>query len=151
VRADRVIGHLETVRLGRWMLTALVTPGHTPGCTSWSGTATVEGAALTFVSVCSLSVLPGYRLVGGDATFPGMGQAYCRSVATLRALRPEIFLAPHGGFIDLEEKRTALLRGDARAFVDPDGYRDYLDGAAASIERTLAEQGHVGGCATPVR
>lgn len=151
VRADRVVGHRETVRVGRWTLTAQVTPGHTPGCTSWSGTATVQGASLAFVSVCSLSALPGYRLVGSDATFPGMGEAYCRSVATLRGLRPEIFLAPHGSFIDLEEKRAALLRGDARAFVDPEGYRSYVDRAAAAIERTLAEQGHAGGCAALAR
>jgi metallo-beta-lactamase class B len=147
VTADRVIEHLGTVRLGGWTLAAQVTPGHTPGCTSWSGTATIEGAPLTFVSVCSLSVLPGYRLVGREATFPGMGEAYCRSVATLRGLAPDVFLAPHGGFIDLEEKLSGLRRGDRRAFVDPEGYREYVDGAAASIERTLAEQGHAGGCA----
>ena len=147
VRADRVIEHLGTVQLGGWSLTAQVTPGHTPGCTSWSGRATIEESTLTFVSVCSLSVLPGYRLVGSEATFPGMGEAYCRSIATLRSLAPEIFLAPHGGFIDLEEKLVALRSGDRRAFVDPEGYRDYVDGAAASIERTLAEQGHAGGCA----
>lgn len=146
VRADRVIEHLGTVGLGGWTLTAQVTPGHTPGCTSWSGRATIEESSLMFVSVCSLSVLPGYRLVGSE-TFPGMGEAYCRSVVTLRRLAPEIFLAPHRGFIDLEEKLVALRSGDRRAFVDPEGYRDYVDGAAASIERTLAEQGHTGGCA----
>jgi metallo-beta-lactamase class B len=148
VRADRVIEHLGTVESGRWTLTAQVTPGHTPGCTSWSGQATVEGADLTFVSVCSLSVLPGYRLVGPEATFPGMGEAYCRSIATLRGLAPDLFLAPHGGFIDLEEKLAALRRGERSAFVDPEGYREYVERAAATIERTLAEQGHAGGCAT---
>jgi metallo-beta-lactamase class B len=148
VRADRVIEHLGTVQLGGWALTAQVTPGHTPGCTSWSGRATIEGASLAFVSVCSLTILPGYRLVGRDPTFPGMGEAYCRSVATLRGLEPDIFLAPHGSFIDLDEKLADLRRGERRAFVDPVGYREYVDGAAASIERTLAEQGHAGGCAT---
>ena len=148
VRADRVIQHQETVRSGGWTLTAHVTAGHTPGCTSWSGTATIGGAPLTFVSVCSLSVLPGYRLVGGDATFPGMGAAYCRSVALLRSLTPDIFLAPHGSFIDLEAKLAALRRGEPRAFVDAEGYRDYVERAAAAIERALTEQGHTGGCAT---
>jgi metallo-beta-lactamase class B len=147
VRADRVVEHRGTVRLGGWTLTAQVTPGHTPGCTSWSGRAAIEGDSLSFVSVCSLSVLPGYRLVGSETTFPGMGEAYCRSIDTLRGLAPEIFLAPHGGFIDLEEKLAALRGGNRRAFVDPEGYREYVDDAAAAIERTLAEQGHDGGCA----
>jgi metallo-beta-lactamase class B len=151
VGADRIVEHRGTVRLGRWALTAQVTPGHTPGCTSWSGRATIEGTPATFVSVCSLSVLGFYRLVGPDATFPGMGEAYCRSVATLRGLAPDIFLAPHGSFIDLEEKLSALRSGHSRAFVDPEGYRSYVDRAAAAIESTLAEQGHTGGCAALVR
>jgi metallo-beta-lactamase class B len=151
VRADRVIGHRETVRVGRWTLTAQVTPGHTPGCTSWSGTATIGGAPVTFVSVCSLSVLGFYRLVGPDATFPGMGEAFCRSVETLRGLSPDLFLAPHGSFIDLEEKLAALRGGNARAFVDPEGYRSWVDRAAATIESTLADQGHTGGCTALVR
>jgi metallo-beta-lactamase class B len=104
-----------------------------------------------FVSVCSLSVLPGYRLIGPDATFPGMGEAFCRSVETLRGLSPDLFLAPHGSFIDLEEKLPALRSGNARAFVDPEGYRSWVDRAAATIESTLAEQGQAGGCATLLR
>jgi metallo-beta-lactamase class B len=151
VRADRIIGHRETVSLGRWTLTAQVTPGHTPGCTSWSGTARVEGTPVTFVSVCSLSVLGFYRLVGPDATFPDMGEAFCRSVETLRGLSPDLFLAPHGSFIDLEEKLPALRSGNARAFVDPEGYRSWVDRAAATIESTLTEQGHTGGCTALVR
>jgi hypothetical protein len=33
------------------------------------------------------------------------------------------------------------------AFVERERYRSYLDTAERNIERTLAEQGHVGGCA----
>ena len=61
VRADRTIGHLDTVELGPWTLTAQLTPGHTAGCTSWSGRATIGGEPVMFVSVCSLSVLPGFQ------------------------------------------------------------------------------------------
>ncbi len=148
VRADRTIGHLATVELGPWTLTAQVTAGHTPGCTSWSGTATIGGAPVAFVSVCSLSVLPGFQLVEAAPTYPGMGAAYCRSLAILEALRPDLFLAPHGSFIDLGNKAASLKRGNARAFVDPDGYLAYLERARGSIERTLVDQGHSGGCAS---
>jgi metallo-beta-lactamase class B len=150
IHADLVIEHRGTVQLGGWTLTAQVTPGHTPGCTSWSGDATIEGAPVSFAFVCSLSVLGGYRLIGRDQTFPGMGAAYCNSLATLRALTPDLFLAPHAGFIDLDEKLPRLRAGDRRAFVDPEGYRAYLDAAAENIEDTLREQGHMGGCATLV-
>ena len=148
IQADVIMDHLDTVQIGQWTLTAQLTPGHTPGCTSWSGSATIRGEELTFAFVCSLSVLGFYRLVGPEATFPGMAEAYCRSVATLRGLSPDIFLAPHTGWMNADEKIARLWLGDRRAFVDPDGYREWVEDAAANIEETLAEQGHVGGCAS---
>jgi metallo-beta-lactamase class B len=150
IHADRTIAHLETVRVGGWTLTAQLTPGHTPGCTSWTGNASIRGGEFGFAVVCSLSVLGFYRLVGPDATFPGMAEAYCRSVATLRGLSPDIFLAPHAGWMNADEKVARLSLGDPRAFVDPEGYREWVEEAAeaaANIEEALAEQGHVGGCA----
>lgn len=150
VAPDRIVGHLDTVTLGSTTLTAHVTAGHTPGCTTWSGIVHVEGRPTTFVSVCSLTVLPGYRLVGSEETYPGIGEDFCRSVRDLRALTPDIFLAPHGSFFGLDDKAGALAAGDRGAFVDPDRYVAYLDQAEESIERTLAEQGLVGGCATLV-
>ena len=146
-RVERTIRHLDTVELGPWRLTAHVTPGHTAGCTSWSGDVTIEGRSYGFVSVCSLSVLGNYRLVGEGATYEGQGRDYCASLAHLRTLSPEVFLAPHGSFYGLEEKLAARRAGDALAFVERERYVRYLDNAEQSIERALAEQGHGGGCA----
>jgi len=147
-RPDRTVRHLETVVLGPWRLTAHVTPGHTAGCTSWSGDVMIEGRPYSFVSVCSLSVLGSYRLVGPEATYEGQGRDYCRSLAHLRTLEPDVFIAPHGSFYGLRDKLAAREAGDALAFVERERYARYLDQAEASIERTLAEQGHIGGCAT---
>jgi len=147
----RTVRHLETVSLGGLTLTAHVTPGHTPGCTSWGGTVTIAGAARSFVSICSLSVLGNYRLVGDAPTYPGQGRDYCSSVAYLRTVEPDVFLAPHGSFFGLEEKRAALRAGDATAFVERERYRRFLADAERSIERALAEQGHPGGCAAFTR
>jgi metallo-beta-lactamase class B len=111
---------------------------------------TIEGAASSWLVVCSLSVLPAYRLVGPDATYPGHGADYCRSLAHLETLDPDIFLAGHGDFFGLTEKRAAQRAGDARAFVDPTRYRDYLARSSSAVEQALGAQGHVGGCATLV-
>ena len=146
-RVDRTIAHLETVTLGPWRLTAHVTPGHTAGCTTWSGDVTIEARSYRFVSVCSLSVLGNYRLVGPEATYEGQGRDYCASLAHLRSLDPEVFLAPHGSFYGIEEKLAAKAAGDALAFVERARYAAYLNNAERAIERTLAEQGHTGGCA----
>jgi metallo-beta-lactamase class B len=147
-RVDRTIRHLDTVELGPWRLTAHVTPGHTAGCTSWSGEVTIDGRSFGFISVCSLSVLGNYRLVGSGATYDGQGRDYCASLAHLRTLDPEVFLGPHGSFFGLDEKLAARRAGDALAFVESERYARYLDSAAQNIERTLAEQGHQGGCAS---
>lgn len=146
-RADRTVGHLEAVTLGPWRLTAHITPGHTAGCTSWSGEVVIEDRPYRFVSVCSLSVLGSYQLVGSDATYAGQGRDYCGSVALLRTLDPEVFLGPHGSFYGLDEKLAARRAGNALAFVETERYVRYLDTAQGAIERTLSEQGHTGGCA----
>jgi metallo-beta-lactamase class B len=145
-KAARTIGHLETVRVGDRTLTAHLTPGHTKGCTSWSGTVRIAGEESTFVSICSLTVLPGYRLAGDNPSYPGIAQDYCASVAHLRSLEPDLFLGAHGSFIGLSEKAAKLAAGDARAFVDRAGYAAYLDSSLEKIEATLAQQGHQGGC-----
>jgi len=151
VGPDRTIAHGEAVTVGPWTLTAQLTPGHTPGCTSWSGLATIDDQPVSFVSVCSLSVLDGFRLIGDDPTYPGMGGDFCESVATLDRLSPDVFLAPHASFLRMNEKLSALRAGNRLSFVDPQGYRDYLDRAWRTISRTLEEQGQLGGCSRTAR
>jgi metallo-beta-lactamase class B len=146
-KATRTLSHLEKVKVGSTELTAHFTPGHTKGCTSWSGTVKIAGKDATFVSICSLTVLPGYVLAGDQPSYPGIARDYCTSVATLRKLTPDLFLASHGSFIGLGAKVEKVRAGDARAFVDPAGYTAYLDQALQQIEKTLAEQGASGGCA----
>ncbi|REK08672.1 MAG: subclass B3 metallo-beta-lactamase [Acidobacteria bacterium] len=143
-RAARVLADGEEVRRGELRLRALATPGHTRGCTSWSFRANVDSQPVEAVLVCSLSVLPGYRLVGESASYVGIGSDFCRSLAKLEALEPELFLSNHGSFLGLETKRRELQSGVADAFVDPEGYRDYLRRARLQIEDTLREQGGQG-------
>jgi metallo-beta-lactamase class B len=146
-KATRILSHLETVKVGDRALTAHFTPGHTKGCTSWSGTLKIAGKDASFVSICSLTVLPGYVLAGDRPSYPGIARDYCSSVSHLRTLEPDVFLASHGSFIGMTDKAAKLRAGDARAFVDPAGYEAYLNGAQEKIEKTLAEQGATGGCA----
>lgn len=150
-RAARTIGHLETVRMGDIELTAHLTPGHTPGCTSWSGTVRIAGEPYTFVSICSLTVLSMYRIAGGEPTYPGQGRDFCESVAHLESLDPEIFLAAHPGWFGFGPKRRARAGGDVTAFVERERYREYLARAKAAIETRLAEEGVRGGCEALLR
>lgn len=141
VRVDRVIEDGETVRLGEIEMVANLTPGHTPGCTSWSTRVRVEGEDRTAVFICSLSILGGVRLSGPDATYSGIEEDFRRSYAVLRELDCEVFLASHSGFFDLGSK-LARLRTDpgTNPFLDPEGCSTYVDRAEARFMERLASE-----------
>ncbi|MEA2563969.1 MAG: metallo-beta-lactamase class [Acidobacteriota bacterium] len=123
VQADRLLKDGDTVTLGGSTLTAHLTPGHTAGCTTW--TMKVEG--LNAVIVCSTSVLPTMKL-GAEPSYPGIADDYARTFRTLRALPCDLFLAAHGSFYNLKEKAERLKKAKGEnPFVDPEGYRSYLD------------------------
>ena len=144
--ATRTIRHLDKVILGEQTLTAHLTPGHTRGCTTWSGEFEVDGEPVTFVSICSLTALPGYRLAGEDPSYRGIAEDFCTSIAHLRTLEADIFASTHCDWFDLSGKSAALAAGEARAFVDASEYTAFLDASQEAIERTLADQGQEGGC-----
>lgn len=123
VQVDRLVEDGDTVALGGSTLTARLTPGHTAGCTTW--TMKVDG--LDAVFVCSTSVLPMTKL-GAEPTYPGIAEDYARTFSTLRSLPCDLFLAAHGSFYNHKEKSERLKKGEGgNPFVDPDGYRSYLD------------------------
>jgi metallo-beta-lactamase class B len=132
VQADGIVADGGTVELGGTVLTAHLTPGHTRGCTTW--TTRIEGKDAVFV--CSTSA-PGYQLVG-NPRYPDIVADYRKTFALLHALPCDYFFASHGSFFGLEQKR-----GDPRRFVDPKGYRAYLDQSEAAFDRQLAGQAQV--------
>lgn len=138
---DALVGDGETVRVGDAALTAVVTPGHTPGCTSWRGTVRVAGVERSFVLVCSLSVLALYDLAGDNATYAGQADDFCRSLARLEALEADIFLSNHGGFFGLAGKAERARAGEAEAFVDPEGLPAFLVNARRAIDEARVGQG----------
>lgn len=129
IRADAFIGDNGTLTLGGVTMTAHITAGHTPGCTTWTTNAGKQQA----IFVCSASVPTGYQLAG-NAKYPGIVADYRREFATLRALHPDIFLGAHGNFFHLREKIKT------RKFVDPEGYRQFVAEAEEHFEKVLAEQ-----------
>src|SRR5262245_1875088 len=140
VTVDRRLKDGDTVELGGTTLTARVTAGHTPGCTSW----VIEVAEGTerhlAVSICSLSILRGVRLTS-EPTWPGIATNFEQSFATLRSLPCDVPLAAHGSFFDLAEKRKAQLSGvSPNPFIDPAGYRAYIDRAEARYHERIEEE-----------
>ncbi|WP_372783878.1 subclass B3 metallo-beta-lactamase [Phenylobacterium sp.] len=139
VEPDVTLKDGQTVSLGGWTLTAHITPGHTPGCTTWTFPVTVAGKVRQALDHCSSSVLPGYKL-GKTETYPGQTADYEKSFATWKKLPCEVFIASHGQFFDMKAKKAALDAGKADAFVDPEGCRSFYAKAEAAFRTELKKQ-----------
>ena len=139
VKPDAILKDGQKVTLGGWTLTAHITAGHTPGCTTWTFPVTVAGKVRQALDHCSSSVLPGYKL-GKTETYPGQTADFERSFATWKSLPCEVFIGSHGQFFDMKAKRVALDAGKADAFVDPEGCRKYYAGAEAAFRAELKKQ-----------
>jgi metallo-beta-lactamase class B len=139
LKPDAVLKEGQTVSLGGWKLTAHITPGHTPGCTTWTFPVTVAGKVRQALDHCSSTVLPGYRL-GKVETYPGQTADFEKSFATWKSLPCDLFLASHGRIYGMKAKRAALDAGKADAFVDPQGCKTFYAGAEAAFRAELKRQ-----------
>ncbi len=122
VKVDVVLKDGDVVTLGGVTLTALRTPGHTPGCASYTMRVSDQGKTYAVVFPGSTTVNPGTRLVK-NPSYPGIADDFRRTFDRLASLEPDIFLGAHASFFDLAGKRARMKTEGAAAFVDPDGYR----------------------------
>jgi metallo-beta-lactamase class B len=138
VKVDRLIDDGGEVSLGGTTITAHLTPGHTKGCTTWTMPLRVDGRTRQALFLCSLTILPRYRLTG-DRRYPQMAADFTRSYSVLHGLPCEVFLASHGSFFDLTAKRQVMLdHPDApNPFVDPAGCRAFFARGEADFHQRL--------------
>ena len=126
VEVDQIISNGESVRLGDQELTAWMTPGHTKGNTTWVTKISDDGKTYDVVFAGSPTALD-YQLVGKES-YPGIAADFEKTFSVLKRLPCDIFLSDHGTFYRLLEKREKLLRGEnPNPFVDPDGYKRFID------------------------
>ena len=136
---DRVLRDGDEVKLGGVVLKARLTPGHTKGCTTW--TMKVKDGARTrdVVIIGSPNVNPGYNLIN-DKQYPEMKQDFERTFAVLKSLSCDYFLVAHGSYFDLERKYARFKSGATNAFIDPDGYKQYVTEREQAFRRELRKQ-----------
>ena len=141
---DRVIHDGGTVSLGGVVMTAHLTPGHTRGCTTWSMTTQDGGRQYNVVFVGSATVLPQYKLLdrpGAPATYSGIEADYEKTFRVLKSLPCDVFLASHGSFYSLAQKREAMSRNPAQnPFIDPAGYQAYIVRAEGVFQTELQHE-----------
>lgn len=138
-KVDRVLKDGDEVRLGDVVLTAHLTPGHTKGCTTWSMKVKDDSKTRNVVIVGSPNVNPGYKLVD-NALYPGIAADYEKMFRVLKSLPCDYFLGAHGSYFDLETKYAKFKAGAATAFIDPDGYKNYVAEREQAFRTELAKQ-----------
>jgi metallo-beta-lactamase class B len=138
---DRVIHDGDTVTVGAVTMTAHLTPGHTRGCTTWTTVARDGVKRYNVVFVGSATVLPNYKLIdlpNAPATYPGIQADYEKTFRVLRSLPCDVFLASHGSFYSLVDKRSVMSKNPAQnPFIDPWGYQAYILRAEAAFQKEL--------------
>ncbi|PYQ50946.1 MAG: subclass B3 metallo-beta-lactamase [Acidobacteria bacterium] len=139
VEPDRLLHDGDRVTLGGSTLTAVMTPGHTPGCTTWTMTVRDKGRDYHVVIVGSPTV-PNYKLIG-NKMYPNIVNDYRHTFAKLKSLSCDVFLGAHGSYFNMQDKLARKARGDTRnLFIDPNGYRQFVAAAERDFQKELKRQ-----------
>ena len=139
VKADRILHDGDTVQLGGVTMTARLTPGHTPGCTTWTMKVR-EGSKTYDVVFYGSTTIPGFKLVG-NTNYPNIVDDFERSFRILKTLPCDIFLAPHGSFFLLEEKIKRLAKDpSSNPFIDNNGYTRIIERTEREFRAELKRQ-----------
>jgi metallo-beta-lactamase class B len=139
VKVDRVLRDGDTVRLGDVLLTAYHTPGHTRGATTWIANLVVDGKAYVVTFPDGAGFNPGYR-VAKDPSYPGITDDYRNTHHALEMIKPDIWLAQHNEYYDLEGKRKRAETEGVKAWIDPEGYRRFIAGKKRAFEDQVDEE-----------
>jgi metallo-beta-lactamase class B len=122
----------ETLKVGPLALTAHLTPGHTPGGTSWTWQSCEQSRCLNIAYVDSLSAVSaeGYQF----SKHPEVVKGFEGTFQTVSALPCDILVTPHpeaSGLWDRLEKRSMS---------HPGACRDYANTASERLNKRIAEE-----------
>jgi metallo-beta-lactamase class B len=128
IRVDHRFKDGDIIRLGPLALTAHITGGHTRGCTSWSFQVRDGDRVLNVVSACDLG-----RLAASQ--YPEQEADLERSFEVLRSLPVDVWVTCHARWWGRYRKfvASAAAKDPVEPFIDPEGYRAYIDAAEAEL------------------
>ena len=137
----KVIGDGDTLRVGALALVARITPGHTPGGTSWTWRSCEGTRCLHIVYADSHSPVssPTFKFTQ-SSTYPSALADFERSFTTLEHVRCDILITPHPQVSAFFERIAAREGGGIPALVDQDACRSYVKGRREALARRVAAE-----------
>ena len=129
-RVDHRFRDGDTIRVGPIALVAHVTGGHTRGCTSYELPVREGERTLVVVSACSLVTLQ-------PARYPEQRADFERTFRRLRDIPADVWVTSHARLWGRYRKFVArdTARSAIEPFIDPEGYRAYIDTGEARFRR----------------
>ena len=133
VQVGRTVRDGEEVLLGNVMLTAIATPGHTPGALSWRWVSCDGGVCRTIVYADSLTAVsaPTYRY----SDHPAVVSAFRASIAKIADSPCEILLTPHPAASQMPERLEL-----GRPLLDGDACKNYAAARTKDLDERLAKE-----------
>jgi metallo-beta-lactamase class B len=134
---DRVFRSGDTVQLGGVTLTALLTPGHTEGCTTYTMKVQDGGRSYDVVIGCGFGAT-GRPLVDSP-DYPERASDFRRTYQLARTLHADVFLGSHGQHYGLLEKLSKRGPG-VNPFIDATTLPKHVDTYEKQFQDELAKQ-----------
>ena len=139
VKNVKVIRDGEVLRVGNIAITAVFTPGHTPGSTTWTWRSCEGANCLNIVYADSISAAaaPGFKFTAK----PGLVDLFRRSITRMGELPCDIVVSTHPSATRLDEKikRRLEQKGGPDPFVDR-GCKALAATAMKGLEARIAEE-----------
>ncbi len=139
VKNVKVIKDSEVLTVGNISITAVFTPGHTPGRTTWTWRSCEGSQCLNLVYADSISAVaaPGFKYTAE----PERVNAFRRSISRLGELPCDIVVSTHPGATRLDDKikKRAAQKGGPDPFVDH-GCKALAATALKGLEARIAEE-----------
>lgn len=133
VQVGRIIGDGGSVRLGNLALTAIATPGHTPGALSWSWVSCDGGVCRSIVFADSLMPISRDNYRFSDR--PEYVAAYRASIAKIAALDCDILLTPHPSASNMIKRMAGIAPLENR-----NACREYAASRTKALDERLAKE-----------
>lgn len=131
IHVDHILHDGATVALGGATLTAHLTAGHTPGCTTWTMKDREGAVAYNVVFMCQLTPMGDLPLTQNSR----ITKDYRHTFAVLGRMPCDVFLGEHGYMFDLKGKLARLAAHPAtNPFIDPAGCRRFIEQSQHEFE-----------------
>jgi metallo-beta-lactamase class B len=142
VASVKVMKDNEELRLGDTVVTARLTPGHTPGSTTWTWRSCEGGACKNLVYADSLTAVSsdGFRFLG-TGTGDDRSEQFRRTIQKVSGLPCDLMLTTHPSASRLFERLDRRASSPTvDPLIDPGGCRRYAEIATKNLELRLEKE-----------